>query len=177
MEGRLSLAKEDLCPEASIKKLHPCLGIVSFRQSVYTVAIKHGIVTSPITIRHYYRTRFRKNNKHCTVTVRVCYNDTKCCHGGRERSQMWAATFTCWVDMCLTSTAAVKAFHSNALFPCCVGHRDFKEEVRHYRSRSALTPPPWDPKCCKVRSVLHLGLVQHSESTDPPSVLQGIQQR
>ena len=54
MEGRLSLAKEDPYPEASIQKLHSCLGIVSIRQLVYSVAIKHGIVTSTITIRHYF---------------------------------------------------------------------------------------------------------------------------
>ena len=54
MEGKLSLAKEDLCRGASIQKLHPCLGIISIRHFDYTVAIKHGIVTSPITIRHYF---------------------------------------------------------------------------------------------------------------------------
>ena len=54
MEGRLSLAKEDLCREASIQKLHPYLDIISIRHFVYTVAIKYGIVTSPITIRHCF---------------------------------------------------------------------------------------------------------------------------
>ena len=50
----MSLAKEDLCSEASIQKLHPCLGIISVRHFDYAVAIKHGIVTNPITIRHYF---------------------------------------------------------------------------------------------------------------------------
>ena len=35
------------------------------------------------------------------------------------------------------------------LTPCCAGPQDF-EEVRHYRSRSALTPPPRDPKGGRV---------------------------
>ena len=54
MEGRLSLAKEELCREASIQKLNQFLDIISIRHFDYTVAIKHGIVTSPITIRHYF---------------------------------------------------------------------------------------------------------------------------
>ena len=42
-----------------------------------------------------------------------------------------------------------------ALAPHSAGPRDFQEEViGHYRSRSALRPPPWDPKCCEVWGVL-----------------------
>ena len=79
MEGKLSLAKEDLYPEASIQKLHPCLGICLYQAT-------------------YLR-----------------------CH-----HQAW-----------------------------------YNHKHHHFR--------------CKVRGVLHLGLVQHSEGTDPPSVLQRVQ--
>ena len=59
-----------------------------------------------------------------------------------------------------------------SLFACCTGYRDFKEEIRHYRSHSALT----HCEGCNVRDVLHLCLVQYGERTDPPSVLQRVQQ-
>ena len=60
--------------------------------------------------------------------------------------------------------------HEGSLTPCFTDPQDF-EEVRHYRSRNALTPPPRDPKGSKVWDMLHLGLVQHCESTDTLPVL------
>ena len=51
-------------------------------------------------------------------------------------------------DICSPSTLAVKVFQIHScgaregpLTPYCTGPRDFKEEVRHYCSFSALTPP------------------------------------
>ena len=60
------------------------------------------------------------------------------------------------------------------LTPCRAGPRDF-EEVRHYHSRSALTPPLRNPKSGKMWGMVHLSLMQHCENSNTPPMLKGVQ--
>ena len=70
----------------------------------YTVTVRHTdrlLSLGTVTVRHYYpslATRYPASLS-----------------GGRVRSHAWAAHFTCWVDMLVTSTVEVKAFHSTAV--------------------------------------------------------------
>ncbi|MPC76844.1 hypothetical protein E2C01_071277 [Portunus trituberculatus] len=65
---------------------------------------------------------------------------------------MWAAYFTCWVDILVTSTAEVKAFHS------------IKRKQAGISLSGSLAPRGgWDLKLHKMRCFLQLCFVYHCE--------------